>query len=144
MTDAAKKILENRIAELEKELEGYRESGVGKLYFSLQRKANEMADLLNSVNLKNVNIDDAKDKSFERIFKILEKSSAVSDSIRSLSESIPGTKKEEKKPFLDRIADIRDQLWQNQKERQTQEKLSSLRQKEAKHRSPETSTIKGL
>ena len=108
MTDAAKKILENRIAELEKELEGYRESGVGKLYFSLQRKANEMADLLNSVNLKNVNIDDAKDKSFERIFKILVKSSAVSDSIRSLSESIPGTKKEEKKPFLDRIADIRD------------------------------------
>jgi hypothetical protein len=67
-----------------------------------------MADLLNSVNLKNVNIDDAKDKSFERIFKILEKSSAVSESIRSLSESIPGMKKEEKKPFLDRIADIRD------------------------------------
>ena len=108
MTDAAKKILQDRIEELERELEGYKDSGVAKLYYSLQRKANEMADLLNSVNLKHVSIDDAKDKSFERIFKILEKSSAVSDSIRALSESIPGAKKEEKKPFLDRIADARN------------------------------------
>lgn len=108
MTDAAKKILEDRIAELEKELEGYRNNGAEKLYYSLQRKANEMADLLNSVNLKHVNIDDAKDKSFERIFKILEKSDAVSNSIRSLRDSVPGIKKEEaKKPFLDRIADSR-------------------------------------
>lgn len=106
MTDAAKKILEDKIAELEAELDGFKNNGVEKLYFSLQRKANEMADLLNSVNLKNVNIDDAKDKSFERIFKILEKSSAVSESIRSLRESV-GFKKEEKKPFLDRIADVR-------------------------------------
>ncbi len=109
MTDAAKKILEDRIAELEKELEGYRNNGVEKLYYSLQRKANEMADLLNSVNLKNVNIDDAKDKSFERIFKILEKSNAVSESIRALRDSVPGVKKEEvKKPFLDRIAEERN------------------------------------
>ncbi len=108
MTDAAKKILEDRIAELEKELEAYRGNGVEKLFYSLQRKANEMADLLNSVNLKNVNIDDAKDKSFERIFKILEKSSAVSESIKSLRESIGFKKDEQKKPFLDRIADVRE------------------------------------
>lgn len=108
MTDAAKKVLEERIEELEKELEGYKNNGAEKLYYSLQRKANEMADLLNSVNLKHVNIDDAKDKSFERIFKILEKSDAVSNSIRSLRETIPGIKKEEaKKPFLDRIAENR-------------------------------------
>lgn len=31
MTDAAKKILEDRIAELEKELEAYRSNGVEKL-----------------------------------------------------------------------------------------------------------------
>lgn len=109
MTDAAKKILEDKIVELEKEIEGYKGNGVEKLYYSLTRKANEMADLLNSVNLKNVNIDDAKDKSFERIFKILEKSNSVSDSIRALRDSVPGIKKEEtKKPFLDRIAEIRD------------------------------------
>jgi hypothetical protein len=108
LTDNAKQILEDRIAELEKELDGYKNNGVSKLYYSLQRKANEMADLLNSVNLKNVNIDDAKDKSFERIFKILEKSNSVSDSIRALRDTMPNFKKEEqKKPFLERIADER-------------------------------------
>jgi len=109
MTDAAKKILEDRIAELEKELESYKDNGVAKLYHSLQRKANEIADLLNSVNIKHINIDDAKDKSFDRIFKILEKSKTLSESIKELRDSVPGIKKEEqKKPFLDRIAETRD------------------------------------
>ena len=37
MTDAAKKILEDKTAELEKELEGYKNNGVEKLFYSLQR-----------------------------------------------------------------------------------------------------------
>jgi hypothetical protein len=109
MTDAAKKILEDRIAELEAEVDSYKNNGVAKLYHSLQRKANEVADLLNSVNIKNINIDDAKDKSFDRIFKILEKSKTLSESIKELRDSVPGMKKEEqRKPFLDRIADERN------------------------------------
>jgi len=112
MTDAAKSILENEIKSLETKLKGYEENGAAKLFYSLQRKANEMADLLNGNSLAKINLDDPKDKSFDRIFKILEKSQTVSESIKALRESagITGNEKAdvEKKPFLDRIADKRD------------------------------------
>lgn len=112
MTDAAKSILENEIKNLETKLKGYEENGAAKLFYSLQRKANEMADLLNGNSLAKINLDDPKDKSFDRIFKILEKSQTVSESIKALRESagITGNEKAdvEKKPFLDRIADKRD------------------------------------
>lgn len=112
MTDAAKSILEKEIQDLEKRLKTYEENGAAKLFYSLQRKANEMADLLNCNSLSNISIDDAKDKTFDRIFKILEKSQTVSESIRALRDSAGITGDESKdvgrKPFLDRIADKRD------------------------------------
>ncbi len=112
MTDAAKSILEKEINDLENKLKAYEQNGAAKLFYSLQRKANEMADLLNGNSLSKINIDDPKDKSFERIFKILEKSATVSESIKSLRDAagITGNEKAdiEKKPFLDRIAEKRD------------------------------------
>lgn len=112
MTDAAKGILEKEIQSLESKLKAYEENGAAKLFYSLQRKANEMADLLNGNSLAKINLDDPKDKSFDRIFKILEKSQTVSESIKALRESagITGNEKAdvERKPFLDRIADKRD------------------------------------
>ena len=50
------------IEELKKRLELYEQNGTAKLYYALNRKANEMADLLNKTNLSNLNLDDAKDK----------------------------------------------------------------------------------
>jgi septation ring formation regulator EzrA len=112
MTEAAKSILEKELQNLETKLKAYEENGAAKLFYSLQRKANEMADLLNGNSLARINLDDPKDKSFDRIFKILEKSQTVSESIKALRESagITGTEKAdvERKPFLDRIADKRD------------------------------------
>jgi len=68
--------------------------------------------MLNGNSLAKINLDDPKDKSFDRIFKILEKSQTVSESIKALRESagITGNEKAdvERKPFLDRIADKRD------------------------------------
>jgi septation ring formation regulator EzrA len=112
MTEVTKGILEKELQNLETKLKAYEENGAAKLFYSLQRKANEMADLLNSNSLARINLDDPKDKSFERIFKILEKSQTVSESIKALRESagITGNEKAdiERKPFLDRIADKRD------------------------------------
>lgn len=112
MTEATKDVLMKEIEHLQNKLKSYEENGAAKLFYSLQRKANEMADLLNGNSLARVNLDDAKDKSFERIFKILEKSQTVSESIKALRDSagITGNEAQDiaRKPFLDRIAEKRD------------------------------------
>jgi hypothetical protein len=83
--------LENKIKDLEKQIaflqsknNYYEQDGVGKLYYSLQRKANEMADLLNDNRLTSVMIEDPKDKTFERLQKIWTDAESVSAAIKSL------------------------------------------------------------
>lgn len=112
MTEVTKDVLMKEIEHLQSKLKAYEENGAAKLFYSLQRKANEMADLLNGNSLARVNIDDSKDKTFDRIFKILEKSATVSESIKALRDSagITGNEAQDvaRKPFLDRIAEKRD------------------------------------
>lgn len=112
MTETTKEVLTKEIEYLQNKLKSYEENGAAKLFYSLQRKANEMADLLNCNSLARVNIDDSKDKTFDRIFKILEKSQTVSESIKALRDSagITGNEAQDvaRKPFLDRIAEKRD------------------------------------
>jgi len=88
--------LEQKIKDLEKsnlfltnKLAYYEQDGVGKLYYSLQRKANEMADLLNKTKLTDVDIDDPKNKTFERLQKIWVDAGTISSSIKSL-ETLAG------------------------------------------------------
>ena len=85
--------LEDKIKDLEKQiayLQGknayYEQDGVGKLYYSLQRKANEMADLLNDNKLTSLMLspDDPKDKTFERLQKVWSDAESVSNAIKSL------------------------------------------------------------
>lgn len=56
-----------RIQELEARLKMYETNGAAKLFYSLNRKMNELADMLNKQSLSNLDIADAKDKSFERL-----------------------------------------------------------------------------
>jgi hypothetical protein len=85
--------LEKKIKELEKynanlmnKLAYYEQDGVSKLYYSLQRKANEMADLLNDNKLTSLMLspDDPKDKTFERLQKVWSDAESVSNAIKSL------------------------------------------------------------
>ena len=55
------------IEDLQTRLLQYEQNGAAKLYYSLNRKANEMADLLNRHNLANMVLDDPKDKTFDRL-----------------------------------------------------------------------------
>ena len=105
--------IENKkIKELESLLQKYEENGTAKLYYALQRKAWEMADMLNSVNLKNLDLDDPKNKSFERVVKLLENSEKVANCTKALGVLAGVTGDEEKdvakKPFIETVATRRD------------------------------------
>lgn len=103
---------EDKIKTLEQRLLIYEQNGLAKLYYALNRKMNEMADMLNDNSLKGMNIDDPKDKSFDRIFKLLEKSETVANSAKVLGTIAGVTQDEEKdvakKPFIESIATRRD------------------------------------
>lgn len=94
--------LENKIKALEQQneflknqLSYYEQDGTTKLYFSLQRKANEMAELLNRTNLVNVELIDPKDKSFERLQKLWADAGTITESIKAL-EVLAGINQEPK------------------------------------------------
>jgi hypothetical protein len=107
--------LENKIKDLEKQiayLEGknayYQQDGIGKLYHALNRKANEMAELLNKTSLTAIDIDDPKIKTFERLQKIWVDAGTISASIKELevlagiNSGVVDIKKEQqqvRKPF---------------------------------------------
>jgi hypothetical protein len=88
MSELEKKIkeLEKSNANLMNKLAYYEQDGVSKLYYSLQRKANEMADLLNDNKLTSLMLspDDPKDKTFERLQKVWSDAESVSNAIKSL------------------------------------------------------------
>jgi hypothetical protein len=108
--------LEDKIKDLEKQvayLQGknnyYEQDGIGKLYHALNRKANEMAELLNKTSLTAIDIDDPKIKTFERLQKIWVDAGTISASIKALEvlagigQEVTAEKKEvvqvNKKPF---------------------------------------------
>jgi len=78
------KDLEKQVAYLQSKNNYYEQNGISKLYYSLQRKANEMADLLNDNKLTSTMIEDPKDKTFERLQKIWTDAESVSSAIKSL------------------------------------------------------------
>jgi len=102
------KDLEKQIAYLEGKNSYYQQDGIGKLYHALNRKANEMAELLNKTSLTAIDIDDPKIKTFERLQKIWVDAGTISASIKELevlagiSSSVVDFKKEQqqvRKPF---------------------------------------------
>ena len=101
------KDLEKQVAYLQSKNSYYEQDGVGKLYHALQRKANEMAELLNKTSLTSIDIEDPKIKTFERLQKIWVDAGTISASIKSLEVlaglNQDGTDKKEiqvvKKPF---------------------------------------------
>lgn len=74
--------------EYESIIKMYEENGPAKLYYALNRKMWEMADLLNKTNLKNLALDDPKDKTFERLKVIWNDSSSISTAVQGLGVSI--------------------------------------------------------
>jgi hypothetical protein len=103
--------LSSKIAKLEEKLAKYEDNGMAKLYYSLNRKANEMADLMNAISLKDLDIDDPKSKSFDRLRTIWGNAAEIAISLTQLGQMsgiLKADKKpEESKPFVDLIAQDR-------------------------------------
>lgn len=99
------------IEELKSRLKKYEENGAAKMYYALNRKMNEIGDLFNGTSLNGINLDDPKDKSFDRIFKLIEKSEVVANAAKSLKDfgGITGNEDADtsRKPFTDTIASTR-------------------------------------
>lgn len=99
------------VEELQAKLKMYEQNGAAKLYYSLNRKMNEMGDLMNSTNLSSLDIQDAKDKSFERLKVIWNDAASIAIAVKALGENAGITGDEEKdvskKPFVDTIASDR-------------------------------------
>ena len=103
--------LKSKIEKLQDKLSKYEESGTANLYYSLNRKANEMADLMNAISLKDLDIDDPKSKSFDRLKVIWQGASEIAISLTQLGQMAGVLKAEKKpedsKPFVDLIAQDR-------------------------------------
>ena len=99
------------LEELKHKLSLYEQKGAAKLFYALNRKANEMADLLNKTNISNLLLDDPKDKTFERLKVIWNDSASISAAIKELGISAGVTGDEQKdvvkKPFVETIAESR-------------------------------------
>jgi hypothetical protein len=93
--------MSENLQDLKKRLDLYEQNGPAKLYYSLNRKANEMADILNSLSLNSLDLSDAKDKTFERMKIIWNDASSITTSITSLAMAIgiTGDEKEDTKPI---------------------------------------------
>ncbi len=93
---------------LEQKLSLYEQNGAAKLYYSLNRKMNEMADLMNKTKLSDLSLDDPKDKTFERLKVIWNDAASIATAVKTLGESAGVTNDEkkdvERKPFNERIA----------------------------------------
>lgn len=94
------KRLENALHFANQKIAFFETNGVAKLYYSLNKKANEMADLLNKHSLSNLTLDDPKDKTFERLKIIWNDSSSLTEAIKSLEQSagITGDESKDTKP----------------------------------------------
>jgi len=84
------------LEEAEKIISLYEENGIAKLYYSLNRKANEMADIMNKNSLSNLSLEDPKDKTFERLKVIWNDASNLATSIEMLGNAAGITGDEEK------------------------------------------------
>jgi len=103
--------MEDKVKELQEKINHYEQNGSAKLFYAISRKMSEMADLLNGTSLKTIDIVSKADASFERVFKLLEKSEMISNAAKSLGDFAGVTGDEQKdinkKPFVDTIAESR-------------------------------------
>lgn len=110
--------IEEKVVRLEKELEesnklrSIYENGGAKLYYAQQRKMSEMANVLNKYSLESMDMVSKSDATFERVFKLLEKSESISTAAAGLGAAAGVTGNEEKdttkSTFLDTLAIKRD------------------------------------
>jgi hypothetical protein len=69
-------------AYLQKENDEFK-NGSAKMYYALERKNSEMAKMLNSVKLDEIDIASKSDSSFERTMKVMEKAEVIANASKA-------------------------------------------------------------
>ena len=82
--------------EYERIISSYEQNGAAKLFYALNRKMNEMADRLNNTDLKTINLDDPKDKTFDRIKVIWNDAASIATAVKTLGDTAGITNDESK------------------------------------------------
>lgn len=99
------------LEELKEKLKFYEQNGAAKAAYAINRKLNELADMLNRTNVATIDIADAKDKSFERLKAAWGEMASLGEAYKTLAISAGITGDEEvdvkKKPFVETIAESR-------------------------------------
>jgi len=88
--------MSENIEDLKSLINKYEQDGPAKLFYALNRKAWEMAEMLNSINLKSIKLDDPKDKTFERLRFIINDSASVVTAVKALGDTAGITYDEDK------------------------------------------------
>lgn len=99
------------IEELKSRVKLYEQNGAAKAAYAINRKLNELSDMLNKTNVSNLDIADPKDKTFERLKVAWGEMASLGEAYKTLAASagISGDEQKdvEKKPFVDTIAQPR-------------------------------------
>jgi hypothetical protein len=86
--------LEN--AGLQRTVETYRENGPMRMYYALNRKSNEIADVLNKHRLSTIELRDGSDKTYDRLKSMWNDSVDLSKMVMELRKVSGATDDEEK------------------------------------------------
>lgn len=84
------------IEELKQLIAKYETNGSASLFYSLNRKQNEMAALLNKNKLENLDLSDKDNKTFERIKVLWAEAATVATAVKAL-ETMAGITGDEEK-----------------------------------------------
>jgi len=99
-----------KVSLLEQKVAAFEGPGKAKLYYAVNRNMSDLADMLNAKSLKSVNIDDAADKTMERMKIIWSAIKSLSETLSVLSVAAGITGKEDedlKTPFIETVAETR-------------------------------------
>lgn len=111
--DSLKKDLQianGKVSALEGKLKAYEGPGKAKMYYSMNRQMSDLADMMNARDLKKVNLDDAADKTMERMKIIWGSVKTISEILPLLRQSGGITDNEAEdlgKPFIETVAETR-------------------------------------
>lgn len=75
------------VEELKRKLAEYEGNGAAKLFYALNRKMAEMADRLNSTDLRTITLDEPKDKTFDRLKVIWNDAASIAAAVKTLGDT---------------------------------------------------------
>lgn len=93
---------------LERKIEMYESDGIVGAYYSLNRKLNEITELLNKTDLAKLDLSDKDDGSWERVMKLFNNVGEINDVMKKLKldNSLSGDEEKDRnnrKPLIEQL-----------------------------------------